>query len=238
MAETNAPARLQVPFDVETDHFIGDPDAEITLVEYGSYSCIHCHAAHEIIANLRDRFGDRMKYVFRQLPIRGSDTARPAADLAEFASECGKFWPVHDELMRRGPDFEPDDLEKIAGKYLLPTGEPSSEEIWERARRKVDADRASARASGARVTPSFFINDRRYDGAWDENALAESMLGSLGHKIHSAGLDFLRWGPSTGLLLLLMSIAAVVAVNSPIGPGFERFWHSPLGIQTGGVDVF
>ena len=54
MAETSDPVRLQVPVDNNVDHFIGDEDAEITVVEYGSYSCVHCHAAHEVIAGARE----------------------------------------------------------------------------------------------------------------------------------------------------------------------------------------
>ena len=95
--EINSPRTLSVPVDPARDHYLGDPDAKFQLVEYGSYSCVHCHAAHEVIADLRDRFGDDLMYVFRQLPIRGSDTARPAAELAEFSAATGeKFWRVHD----------------------------------------------------------------------------------------------------------------------------------------------
>src|SRR5687768_8233964 len=134
MAETNGTRRLSAPVDLTRDHFIGDPDAEITLVEYGSYSCEHCHAAHEVIADLRDRFGDRMMYVFRQLPIRGSESARPAAELAELAAETGdSFWSVHDELMRRGPDFEENDLAEIANRFSLAGDDPELAEARERA---------------------------------------------------------------------------------------------------------
>jgi NhaA family Na+:H+ antiporter len=175
-----------------------------------------------------------MMYVFRQLPIRGSDSARPAAELAELASETGeKFWLVHDELMRRGPDFEDGDLDEIAKRFNLDVDDPEFAEAKQRASQRVDEDRKSARESGARVTPSFFINGKRYEGAWDETALSEAMLGSLGHRFHSAALDFVSWGPSTGLLLLLISLIAVIAVNSPIGPQFEHFWHSSIGLQFG-----
>ncbi len=230
MAEANATRRLSAPVDLERDHFLGETDAEITLVEYGSYSCKHCHAAHEVIADLRDRFGDRMMYVFRQLPIRGSEYARPAAELAEFAGNAnGSFWPVHDELMKRGPDFAEGELAEIAARFDLDPDAPEFAEAREQAAARVDEDRASARESGARATPSFFINGRRYEGAWDENALSEAMLGSLGHRIQSAALDFASWAPSTGLLLLLMSVLAVILVNSSIGPEFEHFWHSAAG---------
>lgn len=187
-----------------------------------------------MIADLRDRFGDRMMYVFRQLPIKGSEYARPAAELAEFAAATGdKFWAVHDELMRRGPDFEDGDLAAIANRFQLDFDESEFQPERQAASERVDEDRTSARESGARVTPSFFINGLRYEGAWDENALSEAMIGSLGHRFQTAALDFVRWGPSTGLLLLVMSVLAIIAVNSPIGPAFEHFWHTSTGFQFG-----
>jgi NhaA family Na+:H+ antiporter len=92
----------------------------------------------------------------------------------------------------------------------------------------------SAQRSGALFTPTFFINGRRYEGPWDESTLTEAMLGSLGHRIYTATLDFVRWGPSTGFLLLVMSVLAVLLVNSPAGPTFEAFWATPVGLQIGG----
>jgi hypothetical protein len=59
---------------------------------------------------------------------------------------------------------------------------------------RVDADEASAAASGALITPTFFINGRCYDGPWDESALADAILGTLGHRVRSAALDFAGWG--------------------------------------------
>ena len=57
------------PVDPERDHVLGDASAPITLVEYGSYACEYCHAAHQVVANLRDHFGDRLRYVYRHLPL-------------------------------------------------------------------------------------------------------------------------------------------------------------------------
>ncbi|WP_409334734.1 thioredoxin domain-containing protein [Bradyrhizobium neotropicale] len=59
------PSRLDRPVDHETDHVLGRADAEITLVEYGSYACPHCRAANEPIAQARDQLGDRVCYAFR-----------------------------------------------------------------------------------------------------------------------------------------------------------------------------
>src|SRR5687768_11375212 len=100
------PMKLDRAVESGRDHVLGSADAPITLVEYGSYACRHCHAMHEVIADLRDRFGDRMRYVFRHRPISGSDDAEQAAELAEYAAQTtGEFWTIHDALMNQGPTF-------------------------------------------------------------------------------------------------------------------------------------
>lgn len=81
------PTKLNPPVDLQRDHVLGTPEAELTLVEYGDYSRGSCHGAHEVVADLRDRFGDRMRYVFRHRPEGENGSAQRAAELAEFASE-------------------------------------------------------------------------------------------------------------------------------------------------------
>ncbi len=223
--------------DSGRDHILGNPTADITLLEFGSYDCPYCHAAHEVIAELRDRFGDRMRYVFRQRPITGSEAALEAAELAEYAGETtGRFWEVHDALMKRGPVFNPGDFAEIAAEFELPPAE-ARRDAKVNAANKVQADRLSAQRSGAQFTPTFFINNRRYEGAWDRSALSEAMLGSLGHRIQSATFDFVRWAPSAGLLLLLMSVAAILIENSPAGGGFAALWEVPFTMALGGSEI-
>ena len=190
--------RLDRPVDVQRDHILGNPSAPMTLVEYGSYTCTHCHAAHRVIAVLRDRFGGEMRYVFRHLPITAPrEDAVRAAQFAEFASHTtGRFWPVHDALMQHAPAFSDTDFEHIAATFDLPAHNHAHDAEWQAAVARVAEDEASGERSGARVTPTFFIEGRRYEGAWDESALADAMLGSLGHRLQAASLDFVRWAPS------------------------------------------
>src|SRR5688572_26876978 len=99
MAAT-APNMLDPPVDMGRDHVLGPADAEMTLVEFGSYACAHCHTVHETIEGLRSRFGERMRYVFRHLPLAGTEEAVRAAELAEYAAQTtGRFWGVHEALM-------------------------------------------------------------------------------------------------------------------------------------------
>ncbi|HKP10468.1 MAG TPA: thioredoxin domain-containing protein, partial [Blastocatellia bacterium] len=114
--------KLDPPIDPDRDHVLGPADAELTLVEYGSYACRPCHTVHEVIEGLRSRFGERMRYVFRHLPVAGSEDAVRAAELAEYAAQTtGQFWEVHEALMERGPAFSAGDFGRVAREFKLPS---------------------------------------------------------------------------------------------------------------------
>jgi Na+:H+ antiporter, NhaA family len=236
MSDLTLSNRLDRPVDDKSDHVLGPADAPITLVEYGSYACPYCRAANERIAEVRDQFGDRMRYVFRHRPLTGVEIARRAAELVERAPDPKRFWEEHIKLMTRSEILTEDDLKTVARDLGVPAdcGPPDDPAVI-RARTRVDADEASAAASGAVITPTFFINGRRYDGPWDESALADTMLGTLGHRVRSAALDFASWGPSAGALLLLATIVAVALTNSSFGPALTAFWEQKFGLTFNGV---
>jgi NhaA family Na+:H+ antiporter len=226
----NRPQALDPAVDVTRDHVLGPDDAELTLVEYGSYACRQCHAVHDIVESLRLRFGDRMRYVYRHLPVSENEAALRAAELTERIAEGGgHFWDAHEALMERGPALTTDEVEEIAEAFDLPLGAAESD-----AKERVRDDVASARSSGAIVTPTFYINGRRYEGAWDESSLADAMLEPLGHRIQAAAFDFVRWGPSSGLLLGLATLLAMALSNTPLSSPFQGWWETTAGIQWGG----
>jgi len=232
MSQTMHSGWLDRPVDESRDHVLGPADARITLVEYGSYACPYCRAANESIAAVRDRFGESMRYVFRQRPLANNDLARRAAELAE-RTDAGQFWKAHIALMTRSEALTEEDLVAVAADLRLDRQDPQDAEKARRAKGRVEADEASARASGAMVTPTFFINSRRYDGPWDESSLSDAMLGTLEQRVRSAALDFVSWGPSAGVLLLITTLLALAFTNSPFGPAFEAFWQQDFGFTFG-----
>ena len=229
MNQTPQSNRLDRPVGPD-DHILGAADAAITLVEYGSYACLSCRAANERIAEVRDEIGRPLRYVFRHRPLLGSDIARRAAELVELAPDDETFWNAHVKLMSRSETLTEDDLLAVAQDLGVDGTVPAPEDSAA-ARRRVEADEQSARNSGVLITPTFFINGRRYDGPWDESSFSDAMLGTMGHRVRSAALDFASWGPSAGILLLLATLLAITLTNSMWGPAFESFWHQDLGIS-------
>ena len=239
--EIPAPAattwRLSRPVQAGWDHILGPENAPITLVEYGSYACPHCRAANERITEVRDQLGDRLRYVFRHRPLIGSELAQPAAELVESAATHEQFWEAHVTLMTRSAILTEGDLHAVADALgLTRLDTESARKTAERASKRVAQDIDSAQASGVRFTPTFFINGRRYDGPWDESSFTDAMLGTLGHRVRTAALTFASWAPSAGVLLLLATILAIGITNSPLGPGFDAFWHMDFGFTLADAD--
>jgi Na+/H+ antiporter NhaA len=154
--------------DPEQDHVRGPDSAPVTLVEYGDYECPYCGRAEVVIRELLDSFGDDLRYVWRQLPLNDVHShAQMAAEAAEAAGSQGRFWEMHDRLLADQDKLTPTDLTRHAQDLGL-----DIERFWDELRRRdhaprVDRDVASADASGVAGTPTFFINGRRHNGAYD-----------------------------------------------------------------------
>src|SRR5207253_11502038 len=99
MTQTSRGALLTVAVS-ERDHSAGSPDAPVTLVEYGDFECPFCGMAYPEIKDIRQRLGDRLRFVYRHFPRPEHPHARHAAEAAEAAAAQGKqhFWAMHDAL--------------------------------------------------------------------------------------------------------------------------------------------
>jgi protein-disulfide isomerase len=159
--------------DPERDHIRGPESAPVTLVEYGDYQCPYCGQAEVVIRELLDEFGDELRYVWRHLPLSDVHAnAQMAAEASEAAAAQDAFWPMHDRLLASQDELDARDLRRSAEELGL-----DGERFWDDLRRRVHAERvaedvASADTSGVAGTPSFFINGRRHQGAYDVETLS------------------------------------------------------------------
>ena len=169
-------ADLSDDVDPARDHVRGSEQAPVTLIEYGDYECPYCGQAEVAIRELQDAFGDDLRYVWRQLPLNDvHPNAQMAAEAAEAAAAQGAFWALHDRLLTHQDQLTPVDLGRHAEAVGL-----DLDRFWDELRRHEHAQRvaddvASADASGVAGTPSFFINGRRHEGAYDVQTLTAAV---------------------------------------------------------------
>jgi protein-disulfide isomerase len=170
------PLVLDRPVDVERDHVRGPADAPLTLVEYGDFECPFCGRATGVVRELEERFGDELRYVFRHLPLTDvHEHAELAARAAEAAAGQGRFWDMHDVMFARQDELELEDLLGYAGMAGLDVERFARDLDDERAAARIREDVASAEASGARGTPTFFVGERRHVGPYDAETLAAEL---------------------------------------------------------------
>ncbi|MGH2906759.1 MAG: Na+/H+ antiporter NhaA, partial [Solirubrobacterales bacterium] len=164
---------LARPVDPEGDHIRGPADAPVTLLEYGDYECGYCGRAEATIRELIGRFGNELTYVWRHLPLQDvHPRAQLASEAAEAAGDQGYFWELHDLMIDHQNNIELTDLRRYAEQVGL-----DLERFWDdlRARKfaeHVAEDVESADESLVTGTPSFFINGRRHEGAYDIDTLS------------------------------------------------------------------
>src|SRR5256885_12718654 len=92
------PFTLAVPVNA-TDHVLGPASAKVTIVEYGDFECPSCGQAYPAVKMLLKRFGDRVRFVFRNFPlVEVHPHAEFAAEAAEAAGAQHQFWGVPDLL--------------------------------------------------------------------------------------------------------------------------------------------
>ena len=79
---------------------LGNPDAEITIVEFGDYQCTFCYKFHdETMKKIDQKYikTTNVNFVYKDFPLNG-----PQSILASEASYCAqkqnKFWEYHDTL--------------------------------------------------------------------------------------------------------------------------------------------
>lgn len=79
---------------------LGDPSAQITILEWGDYQCTFCYRFHQSSLNIiLEEYIDsgKINFVFKDFPLNGPDSIL-AAEATYCAEDQGKYWAFHNEL--------------------------------------------------------------------------------------------------------------------------------------------
>ena len=158
--------------DPERDHVSGSTDGLIRLLEYGDYECPYCGEAYPIVKEIQRRLGERLRFVFRNFPLKEAHPhAEHAAEAAEAAAGQGKFWQMHDTLFEHQQALDDAHLVHYAVALHLDK-ETFVREMTEHVHtNRVREDFLSGVRSGVNGTPTFFINGVRHDASYELETL-------------------------------------------------------------------
>ena len=165
-------------------HAMGNPQSPLTVVEFADFECPVCGRTEPAVQEIRRKYGDRVRFVFRQFPLtKIHRDAQKAAEASECAAEQGKFWEAEEKLYAGQSDLSEPALERIAGALALDQARFHQCLATGAMTARVTRDAADARALGLRGTPTFFIGRQMIESPLDYakfSQLLDQELGSLG----------------------------------------------------------
>ncbi|MBI5624390.1 MAG: thioredoxin domain-containing protein [Elusimicrobia bacterium] len=171
-AEKEFDERIADPYKPKIDEktrIRGDKNAKYTLVEYSDFQCPYCSRGYMVVEELRKKYGDDLRFVFKNKPLMEMHPeAMPAALFFEAVSlqSQEKGWLFHDKLFmnqnKLGAAFYEETAKALGVDVKRAKKDAASKELKE----KVEADIAEAEAFGFSGTPGFLLNGVPLRGAY------------------------------------------------------------------------
>jgi protein-disulfide isomerase len=146
----------------------GKQDSTVTVVEYADFQCPGCaNFATTVEKQLKENYGDRIKYVYKHFPLTSLHrNAQKAAEASEAAGAQGKFWEYHDLLFSRQAEAETWNIDRFtsyAQELGLDTTRFRQELIDNIYRQAVKDSINEADAKGYTGTPTLEINGKKFE---------------------------------------------------------------------------
>ncbi len=158
-------AETRYRIDIGAAPVRGAKDAPITIVEWADFQCPFCGRAEETLRRLESEYPDKIRFVWRDMPLPFHQQAMPAAIAARAAGEQGKFWALHDRLMAEQADLDRPALERHAAALGMEMKRFRAALDADKGKAAIDADAIAGTKIGAVGTPSFFVNGKPIRGA-------------------------------------------------------------------------
>jgi protein-disulfide isomerase/rhodanese-related sulfurtransferase len=146
-------------------HEAGPANAPLTIVEFGDFQCPSCGVAEKTNRAIREQYGNKVRFVFRQFPLETiHQFAFQAAKASECAGQQGKFWPMVETLYDDQADLTAPSLKKYAAEQGLDVAKFDACLEDPAVSARIREDIADGTALGVRATPTFFLNGKKIEG--------------------------------------------------------------------------
>lgn len=143
-------------------HMAGNPNAAVTVVEFGDFECPSCGQDAPVVQQVLQRYGGEIRFFFRQFPLEQIHlNALYAAEASECAAEQGQFWPFEQKLYENQADLSEQAIDRYAGELGLDKTKFDQCLASRATENTVRQDVADAHALGVDRTPTFFVDGNK-----------------------------------------------------------------------------
>jgi len=158
----------------------GPKDAKVTIVEFSDFQCPYCTRAAQATTEIKKKYGDKVRLVFRQFPLSFHPNAQKAAEASLAAHAQGKFWAYHDVLFANQSALTEEDLKKHAQKSGVNAAVIEKAVKAETYKEAVARDVALGTEVGVNGTPTMFLNGKRVQNPTSFEAIEPLIKEALG----------------------------------------------------------
>jgi protein-disulfide isomerase len=137
----------------------GAENAPVTLVLFSDFECPWCGKLEPTLAELLAKNPDKLRIVFKHLPLPMHQQAEPAALAAIAAQKQGKFWEMHDALFQT-TNWTPTVIDEIAQRVGLNLEQYKADVSGPEVQAQLAKDKTDAQTADVSATPSMFVNGR------------------------------------------------------------------------------
>lgn len=147
------------------DMFVGNPDAPITLMEFGEYESEICAKANEVVKQLLQKYEGDIRLNFRHFPLTAiHQRSLKAAESAVAAGQVGMFWEMHNVLFANRRNLGITSLKLHSREAGIQNKHFLDELVNATYGWQVQGDLKEGLKRGVKDVPAFFINDELYTG--------------------------------------------------------------------------
>lgn len=179
IADEKVSLRLKREIEKDQPPIRGPDGAPVTIVVFSDFQCPYCTAFHEVVERYRKTNPDRVRLVFRNLPLPVHDWAVQAARAGVCMSQqsLSAFWKYHDLILSKQKSLTAENLPTTITELLANTPEVRGEGYSKCVNsgfpeRRLGEDLAEARSLNVDATPTIFINGRKYTSFRDDAAFS------------------------------------------------------------------
>lgn len=143
----------------------GPATAPVTMIAYTDFQCPYCSRAAKTVEALLARYPDRVRLVFKNLPLKFHPEAVPAAKAALAAHRQGRFWDYHDRLFADSKQLGEAFYVQVAADLGLDMARFDADRHSAEIAEQVKADAEQAKKLKITATPTFILNGVMVQGA-------------------------------------------------------------------------
>ena len=157
----------------------GAANAQVVIVEFSDFQCPYCAEAAATVHKLREKYGERIRFVFRNYPLPFHPNARAAAQASLAAHDQGKFWELHDRLFQNQDELGNEQLIEHARAAGLDVEAFRAGATGAASGTRVDEDMRLGELARVQGTPTMFINKKRVENPLDFDDVSEQVDAEL-----------------------------------------------------------